>query len=247
MLLASLTVFTISISQVHASMIAFKFEGELTQVDSTLSDTFSTGERFSGTYTFDDETPYDESLIHGSIPSADFSNAISKMSFSSGNYNASATNGKISQVFNDGDRYFASFEPVSGSAVRDFVPDEINVFWRGIGLGNPDVLIDSPGYEPLINVFNWDPFGAPPLFDAQGNPARTFDEPLFDAEGNPVDPIRENGNFDFSFINDDQQAVSIEGKLTSVNVVPIPAAVWLFGSGLLGLIGFTKSKSKKYL
>jgi hypothetical protein len=29
----------------------------------------------------------------------------------------------------------------------------------------------------------------------------------------------------------------------TVNVVPIPAAVWLFGSGLLGLIGFARRKT----
>ncbi len=32
------------------------------------------------------------------------------------------------------------------------------------------------------------------------------------------------------------------GRLNAVQVVPIPAAAWLFGSGLLGLIGFSKRK-----
>ncbi len=31
--------------------------------------------------------------------------------------------------------------------------------------------------------------------------------------------------------------------LTKVSSVPVPAAVWLFGSALLGLIGFTKRKN----
>ena len=31
-------------------------------------------------------------------------------------------------------------------------------------------------------------------------------------------------------------------RVTSVSVVPVPAAVWLFGSGLLGLIGIAKRK-----
>ena len=29
----------------------------------------------------------------------------------------------------------------------------------------------------------------------------------------------------------------------SVQVVPVPAAVWLFGTGLIGLIGFAKRKA----
>jgi hypothetical protein len=34
----------------------------------------------------------------------------------------------------------------------------------------------------------------------------------------------------------------ITGDISSVTVVPIPAAVWLFCTGLMGLIGFTKRK-----
>ncbi len=33
-----------------------------------------------------------------------------------------------------------------------------------------------------------------------------------------------------------------DGSLTVVQTVPVPAAFWLFGSGLLGLIGFAKRK-----
>ncbi len=36
--------------------------------------------------------------------------------------------------------------------------------------------------------------------------------------------------------------VSGSGCSFDTSVVPIPAAVWLFGSGLLGLIGFSKRK-----
>jgi hypothetical protein len=33
-------------------------------------------------------------------------------------------------------------------------------------------------------------------------------------------------------------------SISSVSVVPIPAAVWLFGTGLIGLVGFTRRKIK---
>ena len=33
-------------------------------------------------------------------------------------------------------------------------------------------------------------------------------------------------------------------ELVSTSVVPIPAAVWLFGSGLLGLIGVARRKAR---
>jgi len=32
---------------------------------------------------------------------------------------------------------------------------------------------------------------------------------------------------------------------TSVNPVPVPAAVWLFGTALVGLVGFGKRKSRE--
>ena len=35
---------------------------------------------------------------------------------------------------------------------------------------------------------------------------------------------------------------SIEGEVLSVTTVPLPAAAWLFGSGLIGIIGFARRK-----
>lgn len=35
----------------------------------------------------------------------------------------------------------------------------------------------------------------------------------------------------------------IAGKLGQVNVVPVPAALWLFGSGLLGLVGIARRRT----
>jgi hypothetical protein len=37
-------------------------------------------------------------------------------------------------------------------------------------------------------------------------------------------------------------AMFAEGEIDVVSPVPIPAAVWLFGSGLLGLIGIARRK-----
>jgi hypothetical protein len=58
----------------------------------------------------------------------------------------------------------------------------------------------------------------------------------------------ESGNFDHSifFISEvdalDNPLFDGLGVLDTVAVVPIPAAVWLFGSGLLGLIGIARRK-----
>jgi hypothetical protein len=53
--------------------------------------------------------------------------------------------------------------------------------------------------------------------------------------GSPMD----NGPFPGFNANFDITSVHV----TSVSTVPVPAAVWLFGSGLLGLVGVARRKS----
>lgn len=55
----------------------------------------------------------------------------------------------------------------------------------------------------------------------------------FDTDNFSIDTFSDTGNFGF------------DGTVTNVSVstvVPIPAAVWLFGSGILGLIGVSRRK-----
>jgi len=46
------------------------------------------------------------------------------------------------------------------------------------------------------------------------------------------------------FANDTQEVYFSQGTVTT-NVVPLPAAAWLFGSALLGLIGYSRRKGAK--
>jgi len=48
-------------------------------------------------------------------------------------------------------------------------------------------------------------------------------------------------NVDWSFSSQSETSYSM--TVTSVGVVPLPAAVWLFGSGLLGLVGIARRKA----
>ncbi|MBT3045552.1 MAG: PEP-CTERM sorting domain-containing protein [Candidatus Thiodiazotropha sp.] len=53
------------------------------------------------------------------------------------------------------------------------------------------------------------------------------------------------GNFDIYGINTGFRQVSIDSAAKiSPSPVPVPAAVWLFGTGLLGLLGFNRRKNK---
>ena len=64
-------------------------------------------------------------------------------------------------------------------------------------------------------------------------------------------PLNDSSGYGFHFTEGSGGGISSYAKLTIFNsawavrngdVVPIPAAVWLFGSGLIGLIGFARRK-----
>ena len=46
--------------------------------------------------------------------------------------------------------------------------------------------------------------------------------------------------FDFSL---DGTATAISTDVINTSVVPVPAAVWLFGSGLIGLVGVARRRA----
>jgi len=47
-----------------------------------------------------------------------------------------------------------------------------------------------------------------------------------------------------SLLNPDFAAASVTVAEAPISAVPVPAAVWLFGSGLIGLLGFAKRKKQ---
>ena len=201
----------ISISNVQANMVPFQFEGELTEVDKPLLGTFSTGDKFTGSYTFDSTivgTLEGNTVVH--------ENAISAMSFTTGTYTASATNGFI--------EYF------------DALGNEGLDIGNGIFVSSsPSLILGDPveGNEPTGIIFVW-------LLSDSAAPLFQGDTPLVKPHFDPG----QQGSFIlfFDFSDTDGSNGRIIGDLTSVTVVPIPPTIWLFSTSLLGLIGFTKRK-----
>jgi hypothetical protein len=228
--LVLLTVFFISVSGVHAEPITFRYEGTLTDVDAPLQGTFSAGDSFFGTYTFDSDSPgsSDHNDPGDQFLTYHFNNAVSAMSFNSGNYKASATTGIITQDVDFGDGmwlYSVSFDPVSGSPVGDFVLDTMSLSWllpaKYKFLDVAEILV-QPRFDPNLPPFENDPFDD--FFDVDGNlvysPTEGLvgnpDQPLFFFDGTPAPPG--NGSFAFSFLGSEGQVSSIGGKLDSVTV-----------------------------
>jgi hypothetical protein len=66
----------------------------------------------------------------------------------------------------------------------------------------------------------------------------------FDFEGDLVfDSGSLMGGFDSGRIEGTINGNAVIAKLGAVTVVPVPAAVWLFGSGLIGLVGVARRKA----
>lgn len=66
----------------------------------------------------------------------------------------------------------------------------------------------------------------------------------FDGINDPLFAQYTPGTFEFTLADGDSNLISgyVDAYAEADNVVPIPAAVWLFGSGLLGLVGVARRK-----
>jgi hypothetical protein len=248
--LGFLALFVLSISNVQAVPITFQFEGKLTSVTAQLSGTFSTGDTFSGTYTFDSAAPVTATHTFGAYE--EFDNAVSSMSVSGNGYTAFASNGDITHDFEDENFYSVNFHPVSLLTTGNFLSTGMRVNWvttPGI-ITSPDIDAGGPMEYPRFdpNLPPWEIDSLSFYFDANGN---VIYDPFQGVVGNPNQPLftdtgapapTNGNNFGLSFSVGGAPVGSISGDFTSVTVVPIPATVWLFGTGLMGLIGFAKRK-----
>ena len=86
-------------------------------------------------------------------------------------------------------------------------------------------------------IGNWFSNGAPTFPGLPTNELGTNQE-LYGVTGNGTSSVKTVQVYDLGAVT-----LSSNGTLSNVSAVPIPAAVWLFGSGLLGLAGVGRRKS----
>ncbi len=69
-------------------------------------------------------------------------------------------------------------------------------------------------------------------------------DPLTPTEGSYIDLNRSKWALGGGFNGSDSEGTYMSGRIlpASVGAVPVPAAVWLFGSGIIALISFSRSK-----
>ena len=163
--------------------------------------------------------------------------------------------GTISDVFGDGshiigsDVTIGSLEAVGTSADAVYVTDAaldfdtdlnfIKVTGTVIGLGiNNSIELLSGSFNP---GWTYTATGISAAFNGYGVDVKHAD--LLTALGVPVNAPFEFFGFSVGFDFDgDGNATAISTDIINTSPVPVPAAVWLFGSGLIGLVGIARRK-----
>lgn len=231
-LLIQFTIFSFFVfasSMASASLITYVFEAEIGPVNSatgTLTDRFQEGSLISGLYAVDlnqtGKVLGDGSRVLYDFRPAYYSYAIALdgLFFVGQDFDVSITN--------DGgpsgeDEYAAQFGRVSDSdSYPTFAGIALSQLILGMfenGFGDALDSTELSWLAPEVNDFDNTDSGSITLVD-----------------GNPVDGPN------FGFFQSQVSLTRLESLAPPIPAVPAPAASWLFGTGLIGLIAFTKRK-----
>lgn len=176
--------------------------------------------------------------------------AVFVLDFGSG---LAGSGGTINDVNSDGSVIvgeninIGSFEAVNTSADGVYVTDALLNFNTALNTIKIDGTISDLGINSSITLlsgsfqsWNYDPSGS--IVNFNGGGVDTKHDDLLDALGIPLDTQFEFFAFTLGFDTTADSATAISTDIINTSVVPVPAAVWLFGSGLLGLIGMARRK-----
>ena len=214
-LLVSVTVLVIMahalvpLDPARAALVEFSFSGTLTEVNPALSVTFSIGQSFTGTYSFDPNTP--NANAPGDPNGASYVGAPQAIQATIGSYQLT----------------LGPFPPPIGTG-------EIDIQTSPQG-GKYQVLIYTQG-PPTVANFSSTSF-ALSLLDqtgtALGSTALTAAPPNLAAFQDRTVYFGFSQRLPFG----GTETVTATGTLTALTPIPLPGPVWLFGSGLFALLG----------
>lgn len=122
------------------------------------------------------------------------------------------------------------------------------------GGGTVTITFSETVIDPFIGLISWNrniaDFGTPITIDSFGAGFWGNGTPILNGAGTGFEGVGEVhgilrliGSFDsitFSHTSEGWHGFTV--GIAGVSAVPVPAAVWLFGSGLLGLVGLARKK-----
>ncbi|MES9970095.1 MAG: hypothetical protein ABW092_08680 [Candidatus Thiodiazotropha sp.] len=217
--LAPLVILTIFSFPVHAALVSWGFSGTINSVSNYYpTDTITSigiGDAFSGTMVFENTTPGTLVTIPNNYAMTTYSNAIHSLNFVIGSSSFSGPNVADSVLSPGETSHIKVYQDLSG-----FTSDAM--YYNAGFFGNLDGL--SPDF---VGLTTFPPYGTDlpsgDLLDTPPSPALNFVIRFRNSEGNITAQMNGSG---------------------TIAVVPIPAAVWLFGSALLGLLGLSYRHNK---
>ncbi|MBT2971353.1 MAG: VPLPA-CTERM sorting domain-containing protein [Candidatus Thiodiazotropha sp. (ex Ctena orbiculata)] len=210
--------FTVISFSVHAALVTWAFSGSINSVSNFSPPdsitSIASGDIFNGSMVFNTSTAGTLS----SFPAFDettYSNAIDSLNFTIGTFNFSGPNSSDSVLSPGETSHIKVRQDTSG-----FTSDSIS---------------HNAGFSGMLDGLAPDFVGLN-LIMPFGSPLTTGD--LLDTP--PVSDLQ----FVIRFKNSNGDITAQMNGSGSISAVPIPAAAWLFGTGLLGLIGFNARKKK---
>lgn len=152
--------------------------------------------------------------------------------------NSASSGGNISAIVYDlgtaGDGIATWDTGVGGGVASNFLSDPRyfqTVTWSGLSVAPGDVFSFAGLDIDVITTLT--PFSASGAIPLDGGTASLVNATL--------SIFWDNG--DFGSVSLEQQAWTLTQNLRIDSVVPVPAAVWLFGSGLVGLLGVARRRA----
>ena len=145
----------------------------------------------------------------------------------------------------------------TGSAYTGGVADNAPTAAEMISLntgGTVTITFSETVIDPLIGLVSWNgnvaDFGTPITIDSFGTGFWGTGTPVLNGAGTGFNGVGEvhgtillRGAFDsISFTHTSENWHGFTVGVAGVSAVPVPAAAWLFGSGLVALIGFARRK-----
>jgi len=198
----------------QSALVTWEIKSSITEVTPDMVGYANIGDVITLRYTFESETPDVEPWVEYR---GKYDNAIISADISLNNTNAHIENVGYISVINN--------HPTGGDDV-----------YHATAVYEADVIEALPSY----NGYRFSGFGLS-FYD--------LNERMFDSTALMTDPFSGFGEFRIGLQFRDP-STSIGAAIGStelisferVSAVPIPAAVWLFASGIIGLIGFARKK-----